>query len=879
MPKKESQEEFFARSRGKGSNTNYELEHPRATPDDIETSKDWTRCIAYGIEGAYGDDIAGLGSVVRSWKDLTAGWQWAERKPKIDPEVVTTISNDITFAVFQNEDGRAEFAMQVVRDAKNMTFKPDKRPEHSLHEGLQPRPLFCNPILTYLAKFIAKGVFRDYKTMDALLSLEPIGDEMFQLYWDPEVLDLPFFQKDNGQIDTADILSKRLRELGFRSGYEFPPTIHDFRAEGLFLIGSYFGDELRSTVNNRFRSITLCRNPELWQSLPAEKQHELESSPEFTAIEQELEALSLDTRDGSAVMDRRKELRAEKRKLIAEELRKSRKLQPSRIPSNKDENHLTGYHQTIFSRVRALMPERDRLASSLFTVASIRSEEGRAVLCDMIALYQQETEVAVRLGLEPEKCLCLLTESKRKIDSKPAAQRWRHIYSCYRKSLRASCGFAEMCFFCSEWVMGKDQWENHCQVHLNGYKPLPAQCDPLFYGGTLASPGICPFCLNDATLSAAERMHQFLDKVEWRDHISDHFGIFEKYARSLHEGSLPKCPVSRPHCPSVFVSAQEVKFHLQNNHGAEFVKRAKKSRPLDEVDARCPKSKRVRSIIKHEPATDVRECSKLAYGFVYQTAEQWCRKGHNASNPAAIHSQAPPNTAAPVGDNTIRLSLRQTFTITSLQDLTDVDEEPQALEASESLTHIATAPRALMTPANNSNWLDLSTVTDTLLKEKPLVESTNILTYKDIATEKEERKCFDEHFMSISNLLDPDLQNIQDYAELPDLYISGAYSSLSNGSTESISTSHQDSEYQQPSKQAIQETRPSAMDPEDNQFEVERVIDDQVVLVGRGRRKKMITQYWVKWKGYPKDDNSWVNKADIHKDLIKAYMAGKSLDD
>ena len=66
------------------------------------------------------------------------------------------------------------------------------------------------------------------------------------------------------------------------------------------------------------------------------------------------------------------------------------------------------------------------------------------------------------------------------------------------------------------------------------------------------------------------------------------------------------------------------------------------------------------------------------------------------------------------------------------------------------------------------------------------------------------------------------------------------------------------------------------MDPEDNQFEVERVIDDQVVPVGRGRRKKMITQYWVKWKGYPEDDNSWVNEADIHDDLIEAYVAGKS---
>jgi hypothetical protein len=35
----------------------------------------------------------------------------------------------------------------------------------------------------------------------------------------------------------------------------------------------------------------------------------------------------------------------------------------------------------------------------------------------------------------------------------------------------------------------------------------------------------------------------------------------------------------------------------------------------------------------------------------------------------------------------------------------------------------------------------------------------------------------------------------------------------------------------------------------------------------------MITQYWVKWKGYPEADNSWVNEADMHEDLIKAYRA------
>ena len=107
-----------------------------------------------------------------------------------------------------------------------------------MHEGLEPRPLFCNPILTHLAIFIAKNAFRDYKTIDEILDIEPPEEEeMFPLQWDPHVLDLPLYQRDNGEIESAVIFSRRLRELGFRAGYIRPPTIHDFRAEGLHLIG------------------------------------------------------------------------------------------------------------------------------------------------------------------------------------------------------------------------------------------------------------------------------------------------------------------------------------------------------------------------------------------------------------------------------------------------------------------------------------------------------------------------------------------------------------------------------------------------------------------------------------------------------------------
>ena len=71
--------------------------------------------------------------------------------------------------------------------------------------------------------------------------------------------------------------------------------------------------------------MTLSRNPKLWQSLPAEKQHELENTAEFLAIEEELEQLSSKFKDDPAVRDHRKDLHAQRRKLLSGELRDARR--------------------------------------------------------------------------------------------------------------------------------------------------------------------------------------------------------------------------------------------------------------------------------------------------------------------------------------------------------------------------------------------------------------------------------------------------------------------------------------------------------------------------------------------------------------------------
>ena len=99
--------------------------------------------------------------------------------------------------------------------------------------------------------------------------------------------------------------------------------------------------------------------------------------------------------------------------------------------------------------------------------------------------------------------------------------------------------------------------------------------------------------------------------------------------------------------------------------------------------------------------------------------------------------------------------------------------------------------------------------------------------------------------------LDPG--NTLDSEELLDSRVSEANSSFRNDSTRGIPTSCQDLKYPLLGGQDFQRSKPSAVVLKHNEFIAERVIDDRVALVGRGRRKKMVTQYWVKWAGYPED--------------------------
>ena len=68
--------------------------------------------------------------------------------------------------------------------------------------------------------------------------------------------------------------------------------------------------------------------------------------------------------------------------------------------------------------------------------------------------------------------------------------------------------------------------------------------------------------------------------------------------------------------------------------------------------------------------------------------------------------------------------------------------------------------------------------------------------------------------------------------------------------------------------QSSADYRPSAVDPEDSQYKVEK-------LVAKRRMRGKI-QYLVKWLGYPDNENTWEAKKDIDPDLVVAFETDSS---
>jgi hypothetical protein len=116
------------------------------------------------------------------------------------------------------------------------------RPKNSISEGYEKAPLFCNSLLFTLAKLLSRNAFRDFSTIESLLEFVPPKDtRSYPIAWRDDLLEQPFFlgAGRNGSIETASAFHRRQKDAGIRACFPDPPTMHDWRANSLFLIGKY----------------------------------------------------------------------------------------------------------------------------------------------------------------------------------------------------------------------------------------------------------------------------------------------------------------------------------------------------------------------------------------------------------------------------------------------------------------------------------------------------------------------------------------------------------------------------------------------------------------------------------------------------------------
>jgi hypothetical protein len=112
--------------------------------------------------------------------------------------------------------------------------------------------------------------------------------------------------------------------------------------------------------------------------------------------------------------------------------------------------------------------------------------------------------------------------------------------------------------------------------HLRNVNAFPVYYDPLIYDDVLATAGYCPFYLTNEELPASKRMHQFLNRESWLNHI-------HKHVQKLDESKPAEYSYSD--CGELFEFIQQLQFHLQDAHDVNLIKMASPlKRSRDEGD-------------------------------------------------------------------------------------------------------------------------------------------------------------------------------------------------------------------------------------------------------------------------------------------------------
>ncbi|KKY22682.1 putative carbonic anhydrase 2 [Phaeomoniella chlamydospora] len=886
--------------------------------------EDLERFMEIRAEAIHGvDDLPpGQESVRNYWNNFTGAWR--RKHPSIPKDIAESVTEFIYGPLtdklgllaekrprrFANENHLLLYAEQLWARDWFVYQKPETRvndwglhlsnvfikgnvqilPRHALTEGKDPSLLCFNSLLPFLSKFLEMKVFRDHQTIEDLLAIEPPKHaRACHVRWKDEILETPFFISQSttrvSRIETASEFSRRIASLGIRTGMPKPPTQHDWRIgsrtnkiphedkyysesarmrqaghhdsntfrnyyqpsnSGVDGQGTFLGKERREIISDVFRELSIPYNPNLSQRLPARERYILEHSEEDVSLETETASL---VGNGDSQSKERPLGIQQNRCSI---LRKALKKWWARQTYNPDDP--PEYHRGLFDRVRFMMPERDRLARNLFQIATLRDPVGLSVLRDMMALLRQVSEVEFRPGLEPEKCRCPKKKAHRDDSICENSRRydWKHIYDCYKQDSSSVYGFADLCFLCSTWVYGEQEWIDHCRDHVGDLSTFPTYWAPILHGGVLAAPGYCPFCLTTKP-EPHKKMHQFLFRKPWSDHIQRHIDDLKRSEAQKKLISI-KCPLPTSQCPRDFDCVLELEFHLQDVHIGDMPKPSRKrKRSREEEDKVEPD---VRTSRKQQRSAKKRDFPE-DHVFIITTKDAMVKRTQKSSKPRLSHPSSSSDTTATTSSEDL-CSVKSSRSPTPDTSLID----PQILFESNISASPTLDPTAATEPASiegdvftsassvvkdtcNPRGSHVSTVTNTIAGYSANAEHLKIRRHRT----SPESPC---HELLSPKRLELDFTGNEE--ALVSACSSIAATQTPSGFDHAYPVSH--------------DLEPFAVDPDDRQYLVERLLRRRVRKIGK--RKKV--QYLVKWEGYPESRNEWVNEADINDDLVEAFM-------
>ncbi|KAM0800516.1 hypothetical protein BDR22DRAFT_889228 [Usnea florida] len=303
------------------SNSSYTEPNPGADPNDVLDAKTFIYDVAHGVNGKYGD--IRQGSVNRGDARSCA---------KVNGAARIDLSGEVQLNVFT----LARVGEYIESSARTGT-----------NRGLRFKDL----------KF---GVFRN-EHGNAKFAMQVVKDTKGMTFTPNRVYTSSPRQAHAGHMMTGS-----------------PENYYRPRNLGTDGQAAYFGDAPLSLVNDLFRAMTLPRNLELHQSLPAEKQHELESSAEFT-----------------------EDLQAQKRKLISET---QRMFQQNQVRNFSEENGADDCdcRRAVFDLLGRLIPLRSGSSKRMFAIDRLRGGMGRAALHDLDERNRSQTWIGASQMQLPE---------------------------------------------------------------------------------------------------------------------------------------------------------------------------------------------------------------------------------------------------------------------------------------------------------------------------------------------------------------------------------------------------------------------------------------------------------------------------------------------